>query len=120
MCSDCFDKQYYGFPSYTEYEEFEAILDLKTRSHKIEMLESENEDAKGLMDYRLYFNCNTCSEKYVLSIPDHAWRGYFLTEQNAFDYRKKVRMSDKDKRNGCLIFILLICTYFLYSLFANF
>lgn len=84
------------------------------------MLESENEDAKGLMDYRLYFKCNTCSEKYVLSIPDHAWRGCFLTEQNAFDYRKKLRMSDKDKRNGCLIFILLICTYFLYVLFANF
>ena len=35
MCRDCFDKQYYGFPSYTEYEEFEEILDLKIRSKKI-------------------------------------------------------------------------------------
>ena len=120
MCSDCFDKQYYGFPSYTEYKEFEEILDLKTRSHKIEMRESENEGAKGLMDFHLYFKCNTCSEKYVLSIPDNAWRGYFLTEQNAVVYHKKLKMSDKEKRNGCLIFILLICTYFLYALFTNF
>lgn len=120
MCNDCFDKQYYGFSSYTEYEEFEAILDFKARSHKIQIIESEDEGVKGLMYYRLYFKCNTCSEKYALSIPDHAWRGYFLTEQNAFDYRKKLRISDKDKRNGCLIFILLLCSLFLYALFANF
>ncbi|WP_126340423.1 hypothetical protein [Kaistella jeonii] len=83
-------------------------------------MESENEGTKGLIDYRLYFKCNTCNENYVLSIPDNAWRGYFLTEQNAIFYHKNLRMSDTDKRNGCLIFILLLCSLFLYALFENF
>ena len=120
MCRDRFNKQYYRFPSHTEYKEFEAVLDLKTRSEKIEILESDNEGAKGLMDFYLYFKRNTCSEKFVLSISDHAWRGYFLTEKNALDYCEKLRMSDRNKKYGCLVIILILCSLFLYALFANF
>lgn len=113
MGKDCFDKQYYGFPSQTEFEKFEEILDLKCRSQKIKILESGNEAKGELMDFRMYYECNTCKEKFVMSIPDNAWRGYFLTEQNTIKYHEKLKKSDKEKRNGCfLIIVLIIIIYF--------
>jgi len=36
MCKDCFDTQYYSFPSQAEFEKFEELLDLKCRSEKSE------------------------------------------------------------------------------------
>ena len=116
MCKDCFDKQYYGFPSQTEFEYFEDILDLKCKSEKINILESKNEIEFGLIDYRMYYQCNTCKEKFVMSIPDNAWRGYFLTEKKAIEYNEKIKISDKKKRNGCLVIIFLIVIFTIYSM----
>lgn len=48
----------------------------------------------------MYYQCNTCKEKFVMSIPDNAWRGYFLTEQNAIEYHEKIKVSDKKKKNA--------------------
>ena len=115
MCGDCFDKQHYGFPSYTEYEEFEEILDLKTRSKKIQILEGEIENS--FMDYRMYFQCNTCEEIFVLSIPDNAQRGYFLTQEDALKYQDQLYSSDNNKKWGCLVIILILCSLLIYALF---
>lgn len=41
MCKDCFDKEYYSFPSQTDFEKIEDILDLKCGSVKIKILESK-------------------------------------------------------------------------------
>ena len=117
MCSDCFDKQYYGFPSQLEFKNFEDILDSKTRSNKIKILESNDENK--LMDYRMYFLCNNCKETFVLSIPDHAWRGYFLTQENALAYHDKLHSSDKNKKYGSLITIIILFSFFIYALFAD-
>ena len=114
MYRDCFDKQYYGFPSYSEYEEFEEILDLKTRSKKIQILEGEIENS--FMDYRMYFQCNTCEEIFVLSIPDNAQRGYFLTQEDALKYQP-LYSSDNNKKWGCLVIILILCSLLIYALF---
>ncbi|NHM01571.1 hypothetical protein [Flavobacterium difficile] len=116
MCRDCFDKQYYGFASLTEFEKFEEVLDLKCKSEKIKILESKNEFESGLIDFRMYYKCNTCKEKFVVSIPDNAWRGYFLTEPNAIEYHEKIKTSDKKKKNGCVIIIILIFFFAIYSI----
>ena len=117
MCKDCFEKVYYGFPSQLEFKNFEDILDSKTRSNKIKILESNDENK--LMDYRMYFLYNTCEEIFVLSIPDHAWRGYFLTQENASAYHDKLYSSDKSKKYSCLVMIIILCSLLIYALFAN-
>jgi hypothetical protein len=116
MCEDCFDKEYYGFPSQVEFEKFEEILDQQCNSGKVQILESQNEEESGLMDFRMYYKCNTCDEKYAMSIPDNAWRGYFLTEQKAIEYHNKLKESDKKKKYGCLIILILIIAIGIYSL----
>ena len=98
MCNECFDKQYYGFPSQSEFEKFEGILDLKCKTGEIKILDSKSEVESGLLDFRMYYQCITCKEKFVMSIPDNAWRGYFLTEQNAIEYHEKIKTSDKKKK----------------------
>jgi len=115
MCEDCFDKEYYGFPSQIEFEKFEELLDRKSRTKKIEILKSGAEYESGLMDFRMYHKCNTCDEKYVMSIPDNAWRGYFLTEQNAVEYHNKIKASDKKKTYGCLLILILLIAIGIYS-----
>lgn len=77
-------------------------------------MESKNEIEGGLIDFRMYFQCNTCKENFVMSIPENAWRGYFLTEQNAIQYHEKINISDKKKKNGCLLILFLIIIFTLY------
>ncbi len=116
MCEHCFDKEYYGFPSQVEFEKFEEILDQKCSSGKVQILESQNQEENRSMYFGIYYKCNTCSEKYIISTPDNAWRGYFLTEQNAVEYYHKLKESDKKKKYGCLIIVILILVIGIYSL----
>ena len=117
MCKDCFEKVYYSFPSQLEFKNFEDILNSKTHSNKIQILEEDYENS--FLDYQMYFQCNTCEEIFVLSIPENAWRGYFLTEQNALTYHDKLHSSDKKKKYGCLVMIIILCSLLIYALFAN-
>ena len=114
MCEDCFDKEFYAFPSQTEFEKFEKVLDEKCRTKKIKILKSGLEHETALMDFKIYHKCNTCDEKYEMSIPDNAWRGYFLTEQNALEYHNKIKASDKKKIYGCLLILILIIVIGIY------
>ena len=51
-----------------------------------------------------------------MSTPENAWRGYFLTEQNAVEYVNKLKVSNKKKRYGCLIILALIIAIGIYSI----
>ena len=99
-----FLKQYYGFPSQSKFENFERILDLKCKTGKIKILDSKSEVESGLIDFRMYYQCITCKEKFVMSIPDNAWRGYFLTERNAIEYYEKIKHQTTRKKMASLSF----------------
>ena len=53
MCKDCFEKVYYSFPSQLEFKNFEDILNSKTHSNKIQILEEDYENS--FLDYQMYF-----------------------------------------------------------------
>lgn len=116
MCKDCFEEQYYSFPSQTEFEKFEEVLDLKCRLGKIKILESKNEVENELIDFRMYYKCETCEEKFIMSIPDNAWRGYFLTELNAIEYHQKIKESYKKRQKVCLFIFVLIIVLTIYGI----
>lgn len=65
----------------------------------------------------MYFQCNSCNEKFVISIPNNAWRGYFLKEQSAIEYHEKIKQSDKNRKNVFLVIIIvLIIVLAIYSI----
>jgi hypothetical protein len=51
-----------------------------------------------------------------MSIPDNAWRGYFLTERNAIEYYEKIKTPDKKKKDGFFIILFLIIIFTVYSI----
>lgn len=104
MCEDCFTKKFKGFTFQSDYDNFKETLDRKCFLNKVEILE----DINALQDFRIYYKCKTCNEKYILSIPDYAWRGYFLTYQNAINYHNFLSKSDRRKRNTFIITMILL------------
>lgn len=111
MCKNCFEQEFYNFPTYTDFENFKDILDKKCRGQKFEILESENERTKGIIDFHMYFQCQSCNEKFILSFPENTWRGYFLTEKNAVSYHKNLRTVGQQQKK----WLRNINYFFLYS-----
>lgn len=95
MCEDCFTKEISKFDSQADFEKFENILQKKCHEGKVEIIDIGNEQALEAFDSRLYYHCTSCSKNWIMSIPDNAWRGYFLTEAKGSAITKS---SKKNKR----------------------
>ena len=103
MCENCFDNEIYKFESESEFLEFEKKFNLKEKFFKI-----ANSKHEFLNDYHYIYICENCYENWWLSIPDNAWRGYFLTKNNAESHIKEIKSSEKAKRNGCFLLLVFI------------
>ena len=111
MCEDCFENGFYKFESQNDFEKFESLLDKKCNNLKIEIIDRYEENELSIFDSRLYYKCTNCNENWVMSIPDNAWRGYFLPVATAIKHHEELRRSDKKKAIGCwavLVVILII------------
>ena len=97
MCEKCFIQESKNFPSHYDFENFEKILDLKCKNKIHEI----NTQPNKLEDFKIYYQCTHCNKKWIMSIPDNAWRGYFLTEKNAQKYLLSLV---KENKNGCYVF----------------
>ena len=97
MCEKCFQTGIVKFESYTAFDEFEKILDEKIRLG-IFKIETERLEENH---YNSIYHCVHCSEKWLLSDPDNSWRGYFLPENEAHIYERKVDTDGKIRWFGC-------------------
>jgi hypothetical protein len=111
MCEKCFDKEIFRFESQSDFNDFEKTLEQKSKY--LELINSKHE---YLDDYHYTYTCRNCNKNWWLSIPENAWRGYFLTEKKAEDHIKNIRSSDKKKKNGCLILIAIFFIILMLSL----
>lgn len=111
MCEKCFDKEIFKFERESDFIAFEKSLDQKAKFLLLINLKHEY-----LNDFHYTYTCENCNQNWWLSIPDNAWRGYFLTEKNAQIHIKDLRYSDKKKKNGCLIILLIILFILITSL----
>ncbi len=107
MCKDCFEKNMMGFPSEKDYNDFIQILDEKVKTRKMKFNDSLENSTNILgIDFRVYATCNSCREDWVLEIPDHANRGYFLNKKGVeIYYTERNKQSRKVKRNGLIILL---------------
>jgi len=101
MCPNCFDKDINKFETYTDFEEFEAILDSKVNKGDVEFLDDEK-------DWDGSYICKTCNELWTLSVPDYSWRGYFLPREKAISYESGINREQSISGFGCLFIVVVI------------
>lgn len=109
MCDKCFENNIYKFESEFEFNKFEKELYLKNNFFKI-----EDSHHMYLNDFHYVYKCKHCKAGWWLSIPDNAWRGYFLNEEDAKKHIEKMRKDDKNTKIGCLILFGVILIVFLF------
>jgi len=108
MCEDCFQELIYKFQTYQIFEDFEKVLQSKCNEDKLIILDKHKTDYLSAFDSNLYYECKTCREVWILNIPENAWRGFFLTEEKAIEYKKEINRLDKKRSFGCLLVLALI------------
>jgi hypothetical protein len=119
MCEECFQELIYKFPTHQDFERFENILQLKCTEGKLRILDKHETDYLSVFGSNLYYECRTCKEVWILNIPDNAWRGYFLPEDKALEYKRDINRIDKKRSIGCLILLALILIILFYNLIID-
>jgi hypothetical protein len=116
VCSSCFEKGVAGFPNYWEYDAFELTLQ--------RLLASGQLRPDGLMaqplrfPYEARYTCQSCHEVWAWSVPDNAWRGYFLPAAEVGFYLEKLQRRRSIWRFGCLAFLLAVAALFFWNNFG--
>ena len=105
MCEDCFDKEISKFNSQEDFDNFQRLIDIKINEEKLRAIRDENQQN---WDFKLIYQCISCKEEWILSIPDNAWRGYFLTKKNAIKRDIELESERKKGSTGCFIILSLI------------
>jgi hypothetical protein len=108
MCEDCFQELIYKFPTYQDFDGFENVVQTKCNEGKLIILDKCQNDYLAAFDSNVYYECSTCKEIWVLSIPDNAWRGYFLPEAKAIEYKREIKRFDKKRSIGCFLILTII------------
>jgi hypothetical protein len=98
MCPSCFSSGFAGFPSYWEFEAFEAELQQKLEHQQLLPLPHTPIQQLTIMAPEQIYQCLNCGENWALSSPDNAWRGYFLPLAVARAHIRKSAVKDRIKR----------------------
>ncbi len=116
MCDDCSNHLTYKFDSQKEFEDFETIVQNKCINNKLTIIKREETDYFAPFDSYEFYKCNSCGQIWILSIPENAWRGFFLTQDKGLEYTKKIREKDKIRRIGCLVIIIALTLVIIWNL----
>jgi len=111
MCNDCFKDLKYKFETQKEFEDFETIIQNKCIDKKLEIIKREETDYFAPFDSFEFYKCNSCGQIWTLSIPENAWRGFFLTETESIRHSRELRKKDRVKGLfGLAIIFIVIAT----------
>ncbi|TXE17304.1 hypothetical protein ES692_09985 [Psychroserpens burtonensis] len=113
MCSSCFDIEYEKFIAYKDFDVFEIELNKRIESGDLILHKSDIENDGP---FECLYRCITCNTVWRLSIPENAWRGYFLSEKNAVHFKKALKKEEKKGSVGCIIFLLILVFGIMYSI----
>ena len=119
MCRDCFQRTYYQFDSAQDFEFFETQLQEKLAHQQVLVVpkdtSSQPQDSLNHYVPEMLYKCQSCMEIWGISIPDNAWRGYFLPQLLATNYVKKLESNDRTRGLGCVTFLLALATWFIWK-----
>lgn len=108
MCDDCFKDLIYKFDSQKEFEDFETIIQNKCITKRLEIIKRAETDFWAPFDSYKFYKCNSCGQTWILSIPENAWRGFFLTQDKGIEYTKKIKKQHTVRKIGCLTIIAIV------------
>lgn len=95
MCEACFVQGYSRFDSWQTFEAFEHELRLKDLQWWGRPVTWPAQEPLTAYEPDEFRQCRTCSQVWALSSPDHAWRGYFLPEDEALAHVQGLRSAGK-------------------------
>lgn len=75
MCNDCLPAEIKSFPDEKSWTGFDLNLIRKLGEGKMKSVKFVSRSTVKMMDI---YECLSCKEKWKLSDPDNAYRGYFL------------------------------------------
>ncbi|WP_420570998.1 hypothetical protein [Kordia sp.] len=130
MCEHCTPFATKTFSSQEDFNVFEKALDAKCEDGTFIQIVSSDDTEEMSLQSR--YQCTYCNNDWVLSVPEHAYRGYFLetvdTEQEQEQTHDTNRFyhadfSKKSKGNcgcylGMLFLFVILIVYGIYSLFS--
>jgi hypothetical protein len=111
MCNNCFDKGYKNFETLKEFEDFDILLTKKLSKGQLKYIKDDGVYPK--FGYSIY-QCSECGINWWLSIPDIAWRGFFLEEKNAIKLLDELGLEKSSRKIGCLLLFLIIACVTIY------
>lgn len=92
------------FNSYKDFEIFEEKLKALISVHKLIEI--------GISNYKNYhfyqYKVPEKNEIFCLSIPENAWRGFFLYQEDMRNHVDYLIQTDKKKAKGCIFFLVII------------
>lgn len=110
MCDSCFTVEFEKFNTYWEFDLFHEQLQEKIEvGIMTEVKFFKNQSLSYEPEY--VYLCTSCNQNWALSVPDNAWRGYFLTFDKAVNYSDQLRASEKGRRVGCNILLAILVVY---------
>jgi len=118
MCDSCFQNLIYKFESAKEFEDFETVIQNKCIVGQIDIIDRHNENylLAGLEPYNFY-KCRSCNEIWILAIPDNAWRGFFLPQDKAIQYRKEIKRKERKAQIGCVVIVIVLTLIVIWKWF---
>lgn len=116
MCDKCFEIEYNKFETEVDFTAFERELDMKLWDSKtFHLIDSQKNGWEST------YLCDNCGEIWCLSVPENAWRGYFLLQKNVSNYQDRIQAEDDSFKRGCygfvvvLFIIVVILIYYILS-----
>lgn len=101
MCSSCFTENISFFKSKEEFLIFEKELDIKIWNNILIQLKNKHDYRVGDIIYK----CVKCESKWILSIPDYSWNGYFIKESNR---NTNVKIKNHSSINIIIIIVIVV------------
>lgn len=115
MCDNCFNIEIGNFDSEAQFLEFDKKLTFKLgNSESIKAID------QGKSYRSVYFDtykCKKCETLWCLSIPDHAWRGFFLPHDKCTAHIDSLKKSDRLKGIVGITILLIIISVIVIYLF---
>lgn len=110
MCENCFEKEIHEFETYEHFDTFDLELTNKLGSSKMILIKDIFNERSLNNGYSIY-KCQSCLKEWYLSIPDNAWRGYFLEKKSAIQRINKEWIESQKENKGCWISIFIFLQF---------
>jgi hypothetical protein len=108
MCEACFLKGIYQFASWQAFALFDQQLLASDLLQQRRSSEGAAQAPLSAYKPQHYYRCPKCEQVWALSVPDNAWRGYFLPERDAWRYVNRLQRQDQVRRIGAGVLLVLL------------